>query len=160
MEIRLERVELNQRVKLEKLLQLYLHDLSLYLPFIFNSQTCEYVYNLDKYFNDSDNNFAYFIKSNQELLGFILINKKSDNNYEVGEIFVLSHYRYKNIGEKAIRTIFNTYKGNWVVKAAPLSLIAESFWKKTLDNYTNKNYIVKHTGKYNRVQFYFNNEEL
>ena len=50
MNINLEIVTLEEKEKLKKLLQLYLHDLSLYFPLPFNSITCEYDYNIDKYF--------------------------------------------------------------------------------------------------------------
>ena len=70
MNIELIKVNKNERSKLEKLLQLYLHDLSLYFPLDFDSEKCEYDYDLDKYF---DNDFAYFIKSSNDILGFILI---------------------------------------------------------------------------------------
>lgn len=51
--IKLEKVRLEDRNKLERLLQLYLHDLSLYFPITFNSDICQYEYDLDKYFIDN-----------------------------------------------------------------------------------------------------------
>ena len=45
MNIKLEKVRLEDRNKLERLLQLYLHDLSLYFPITFNSDICQYEYN-------------------------------------------------------------------------------------------------------------------
>jgi len=58
MNINLEIVTLEEKEKLKKLLQLYLHDLSLYFSLPFNSVICEYNYNIDKYFGD---NYAYFM---------------------------------------------------------------------------------------------------
>ena len=52
MEIKIERVKISERKKLENLLQLYLHDLSLYFPIEFNSKTCKYEYDLNKYFEN------------------------------------------------------------------------------------------------------------
>ena len=77
MNINLEIVTLEEKEKLKKLLQLYLHDLSLYFPLPFNSITCEYDYNIDKYFGD---NYAYFIKDNNNILGFILVDDNKNNN--------------------------------------------------------------------------------
>ena len=76
--IKLEKVRLEDRNKLERLLQLYLHDLSLYFPITFNSDICQYEYDLDKYFID---NYAYFIKSDNDILGFVLIDDNRNNNY-------------------------------------------------------------------------------
>ena len=85
MNIKLEKVRLEDRNKLERLLQLYLHDLSLYFPITFNSDICQYEYDLDKYFID---NYAYFIKSDKDILGFVLIDDNGNNNYEISEMFV------------------------------------------------------------------------
>ena len=153
--IKLELVELGERNKLEKLLQLYLHDLSLYFPIPFNSNKCEYEYDLDKYFKD---NYAYFIKRNNEILGFILIDNNKENNYEISEIFILNNYKRNHIGSKVVKQIFNIYRGNWIIKVVPNSKIAESFWINTIKEYTNNNYKEQYTGKYNRLEIYFNND--
>ena len=92
MNIKLEKVRLEDRNKLERLLQLYLHDLSLYFPITFNSDICQYEYDLDKYFID---NYAYFIKNDKDILGFVLIDDNGNNNYEISEIFVLNNYKRK-----------------------------------------------------------------
>ncbi len=47
---------------LERLMQLYLHDISLYFPIDFDEETGLYLYDsLDKYLDDSKN-YGYFIK--------------------------------------------------------------------------------------------------
>ena len=94
MEIAVEKVKNSERKKLERLLQLYLHDLSLYFPISFNSKICEYEYDLNKYFV---NNYAYFIKSNNDILGFVLVDDNLENNYEISEMFVLNNYKGRKI---------------------------------------------------------------
>lgn len=155
--IKLEKVRLEDRNKLERLLQLYLHDLSLYFPITFNSDICQYEYDLDKYFID---NYAYFIKSDNDILGFVLIDDNENNNYEISEIFVLNNYKRNKIGKEVAIKVFDMYKGNWTIKAVPNSNVAESFWKMVVNDYTNKNYIEKYTGKYNRLEIYFSNGDL
>lgn len=56
MNLEIKKVGLKEREKLEKLLQLYLHDLSLYFPIPFNSDECKYEYDLNKYF---ENDYAF-----------------------------------------------------------------------------------------------------
>ena len=148
MNIKLEKVRLEDRNKLERLLQLYLHDLSLYFPITFNSDICQYEYDLDKYFID---NYAYFIKSDKD---------NGNNNYEISEIFVLNNYKRNKIGKEVAIKVFDMYKGNWTIKAVPNSKVAESFWKMVVNDYTNNNYIEKYTGKYNRLEIYFSNGDL
>jgi len=154
MNLEIKKVELTEREKLEKLLQLYLHDLSLYFPIPFNSDECKYEYDLNKYF---ENDYAYFIESDHNILGFILIDDNGNKNYEISEMFVLNNYKGKKIGEQAVTKIFDMYKGNWVIKAVPSSPVAEAFWIKTVKNYTNDNFKLEHTGKYDRAELYFDN---
>ena len=155
MNIEIEKVMPNDRNKLENLLQLYLHDLSFYFPISFNSETCSYEYDLDKYF---DENYAFFIKLKDEILGFILLDINSNNNYEISEIFVLNNYKNNKVGEEAVTKIFDLYKGYWTVKAVPCSPLAESFWNKIINKYTNGAYKLDCVGKYNRNVFYFTNK--
>ena len=64
------------------------------------------------------------------------------------------------IGKEVAIKVFDMYKGNWTIKAVPNSKVAESFWKKVVNDYTNNNYIEKYTGKYNRLEIYFSNGDL
>ena len=155
MNLEIKKVGLKEREKLEKLLQLYLHDLSLYFPISFNSDECKYEYDLNKYF---ENDYAFFIELDHNILGFILVDYNKNNNYEISEMFVLNNYKGHKIGEQAVTKIFDMYKGNWTIKAVPSSPVAESFWKKVVDNYTNGNFKLEHTGKYNRAEIYFSNK--
>lgn len=156
MNIDLEKVTKDEKNNLEKLLQLYLHDLSMYFPITFDSSKCEYVYDdLDKYFTD---NYAYLIKYENDICGFVLVDNNKNSNYEISEMFVLNNYKGKKIGENAVREIFDMYKGNWTIKAVPSSPIAENFWTKTISNYTNGNFKIEHTGKYARAELYFSNK--
>lgn len=154
MNIELIKVNKNEKEKLEKLLQLYLHDLSIYFPLDFDSEKCEYKYDLDKYFN---NDFAYFIKSDNNILGFILIDNNGESNYEISEMFVLNNYKNKKVGTISVIKAFALYKGKWTIKVVPKSEIAEKFWAKVVSEYTNSNYELYHTGKYNRAELYFSN---
>ena len=154
MNLEIKKVELKEREKLEKLLQLYLHDLSLYFPIPFNSDECKYEYDLNKYF---ENDYAYFIESENNILGFVLVDDNGNRNYEISEMFVLNNYKGKKIGEQAVKKIFDMYRGNWGIKAVPLSPVAESFWIKTVKSYTNDNFKLEHTGKYDRAELYFDN---
>ena len=152
--MKLREITIQEQKKLEKLIQLYLHDISKYFKIDFNSNTCEYLYNLSTYFQK---NKAYFIEVNNNIVGFILLDINIDN-YEISEIFILNNYKNNHYGEEAITTIFNMYKGNWIIKAVPNSNIAENFWNKVITKYTKNKYKVIKTGKYNRPEYYFNNE--
>lgn len=143
---------------LERLLQLYLHDVSKYFPIDFDENAGLYLYDsLDKYFNDSKN-YAYFIKLEEKIAGFILVDTTESENI-IQEMFVLNHHKSNGVGKKAVYDILDKYKGNWVIKSLPSSEPAERFWNRTIKEYTNENYHVQHVGKYNRAIFTFNNSD-
>ncbi|HOZ88952.1 MAG TPA: GNAT family N-acetyltransferase [Bacilli bacterium] len=154
-------MELIQLVKkdkkiLERLLQLYLHDISDYFPINFNNQKACYLYDsLLKYF-DNSNNYAYLIKNGEETLGFMLIDQ-IDNEIVMQEMFILNHHKNKGIGQAAVNMVFDKHKGNWLIKSLPCSESSERFWQKVIKSYTNDNFQVDHVGKYNRAVFKFNN---
>lgn len=151
--MKLEEIKIEEKPKLEKLLQLYLHDLSYSFKIEFNNNTCEYLYDLSTYFKE---NKAYFIKIDNNIIGFILLDINKDY-YEISEIFILNNYKKNHYGEQAINIIFDMYKGKWVIKAVPNSNVAELFWNKVINKYTKNNYKVIKTGKYSRPEYYFDN---
>src|SRR5574344_2043818 len=143
----LRKIGLKDKNLLENFIQLYLHDISINFPIDFDSTTCKYDYDLDSYF---EKNVAFFIENEkQEKLGFILIDLLSNTSFEISEMFILNNYKRQGIGEKAIKDIFKKYRGDWIVKAVPLSTVAEKFWNNVINNYTNGNYNIDHIGKYN-----------
>lgn len=156
--MKLVQIQKNEEKILERLLQLYLHDISSHFPIDFDEKKGIYLYDkLDKYF-DNSNNYAYFIKNEENLLGFMLIDS-CDNEMIVQEMFVLNHHKNKGIGKAAAYSIFDKYKGNWIIKSLPCSEPSERFWNRTIKEYTNTKYEIEHIGKYNRAVFRFNNSE-
>lgn len=158
MNIKLVFVKKMEITILEKLLQLYLHDISRYFPIDFDSSNGNYIYgSLDKYF-DNTNNQAYFIKMADKIVGFILVDK-DDDSYVLQEMFVLNNYRNKGFGERAVFSLFDQNRARWTIKSLPCSPLAEKFWNKVINNYMENNYIVEYVGKYNRAVFNFDNNK-
>lgn len=151
--MKLVEIPILEKSKLEKLMQLYLHELSEYFPADYRGNTCEYLYDLSTYFN---NNKSYFIQVEDKIIGFILLDINEDY-YEISEIFIVNNFKKNHYGEQAANEIFNMYPGNWKIKAVPNSPNAEMFWDKVIKRYTNNNYKKEKTGKYNRPEYYFNN---
>lgn len=143
---------------LERLLQLYLHDVSNCFPIDFDENTGLYLYDsLDKYFDDSKN-YAYFIKLEEKIAGFILVDT-DETDIIIQEMFILNHHKNKGIGKLAVYEVLGKNKGSWVIKSLPSSEPAERFWNRTIKEYTNDNYHVEHVGRYNRAIFTFNNRD-
>jgi len=154
--LEIELIKEKCKATLERMLQLYLHDISLYFPIEFDDKTGVYKYDdLDKYFTN-EANYAYFIRYEGNIVGFVLVDVADKQNI-IQEMFVLNNYKSKGIGKDAVINIFNQYRGNWIIRSLPNSSKAENFWNKTIKEYTNNNFKVEHVGKYNRAVFTFNN---
>lgn len=154
--LEIELIKEKCKATLERMLQLYLHDISLYFPIEFDDKTGIYKYDdLDKYFIN-ESNYAYFIRYEGNIVGFVLIDVADKQNI-IQEMFVLNNYKSKGIGKDAVINIFNQYRGNWIIRSLPNSSKAENFWNKTIKEYTNNKFEVEHVGKYKRAVFTFNN---
>ena len=157
MNITLKEIKLDKKHILEKLIQLYLHNISLSFPMGFNSNTGMYDYeDIKKYFNNNENK-AFLILKENAIAGFILIDLLKEKNI-IQEMFVLNNYKRQGIGKKAVRLIFDMFKGNWEVKSLPCSESAEKFWISTIKEYTKNNFHLNYIGKFNRAVLTFNNE--
>ena len=154
--IKLKQVEKQDISLLDNLMQLYLHELSNDFKIDFNNKICKYEYDLKPYF---ENNKAYFILNNNDIVGFILLDINEDS-FEISEIFILNNYKKQGIAKKAVYKLFNMYEGSWVVKAVPNSKTAENFWLNVIKEYTNNKFELEHIGKYERAIFKFKSKKV
>jgi len=98
---------------------------------------------LDDYWTEN-NRFPFFIKVNEKLAGFIMINDypevKIDTNYTLSEFFILYKYRRQGIGKYVVNYVLNKFKGKWQLKYHPKNEISKTFWTKTISEYTSGKY--------------------
>jgi len=144
----LEKVEESKKDILYHLLQFSLYDGSQYIENDLNKE-CLYDYRwFNNYFTDLDRD-AYFIKNNDEYLGFVMVNENLKFNKSgkcIAEFLIMPRYRRNHIGKKVAIDIFNMYDGEWEVQPMENNPIAYAFWKNTINEYTNGNYEVKNDG--------------
>lgn len=154
MDIKLEKVTSEEKAILYNLLQFALYDMSQYVDIDLNeSGFFDYDW-FENYFIDDDRD-AYLIKSNNQLVGFVMVNenlKIYSNGKSIAEFLILPSYRRKQIGKQVAITIFDMYLGNWEVEPIENSITAYKFWQNTIKEYTNNNYEEKNK------MFTFNNK--
>lgn|SRR5574344_56701 len=156
MEIKIEKVKIEEKEILFILLQFALYDGSNYYENNINNKGFfEYKW-FDNYFTD-DNRDAFFIKSNDnKLMGFIMINTHLqilNEGHSIAEFLVLPSLRRHHIGKQAAFKVLNLYKGNWEIEPLENSNEAYCFWNKVVKEYTNNKY------EYTNDIFIINNEE-
>ena len=140
--IKLEKVLIEEKDILFRLLQFALYDGSLYNDNKIGEDGIFPYKWFDNYFTDDDRD-VFFIKDDDKIVGFTMINqymKKFDKGHSVSEFLILPEYRRNHIGKKIAYMVFDMYKGNWEVEPIENSEIACKFWENVVKNYTNNTY--------------------
>ncbi len=138
---KLERVKIEEKDILYRLLQYSLFEESLTDLNEMNSEAIfEYKW-FDNYFSD-ENREAYFIKEqdSNKLLGFAMVNQymqKNEDGHSIAEFMIIPKYRRLKIGKRVAIDLFYMHKGIWKVKPSYDSKSAFLFWKNVIDEYTN-----------------------
>lgn len=147
MNITIEKVTEESKDILFRLLQFALYDGSQYIDNEINSDgVFEYTY-FDAYFTDP-NRSAYFIKLDEKLAGFVMINdyvKTLNTALDkcIAEFLVMPYYRKLGIGKKAAFLAFDLFDGGWETMPMTNNEGANKFWHKTVNEYTNGDYETK-----------------
>lgn len=139
--IELEKVKIEDKDKLYHLLQFALYDGSFYIDNVINDE-CLFDYKwFNNYFTDKTRE-VYFIKYENKIAGFVMINqhlKVLKEGYCIAEFLVLPQYRRNHIGKEAAFKAFNLHN-NWEVQPMDNNNIAYNFWRNIIKEYTNNNY--------------------
>lgn len=98
---------------------------------------------LDHYWTEKER-YAFFIKVNDKLAGFAMINAYAETvdpiNHGIAEFCILPKYRRMGVGRAALFQIFDRIRGKWHLKMHPHNTAAKSFWCNVISEYTNGNY--------------------
>ncbi|MDQ0271430.1 GNAT family N-acetyltransferase [Cytobacillus purgationiresistens] len=134
MYITLQKAEEDKKTILRNLYSFYLHDLSRY--------SSNLDVNEEGFFDFEDLNFfwshqgitPYFIKMEEEIIGFLLLLErpflKKENDFIINDIFILNKYKGKGLASMALKKLFDEKNGQYGVVELQRNLPAISFWKK------------------------------
>jgi predicted acetyltransferase len=101
----------------------------------------EYKY-LDSYWRDTTRH-PYFIKVDEAIAGFVLVNKYSLAEKEansISEFYIRKEFRNKGIGKQVAFKTFDQFRGKWEVRELNENVTAQEFWRKVINEYTNGNF--------------------
>ena len=154
--IQLKPIEKEQRPILENLLQLYLHDISLYYPVNFDNTTGQYIYDVDQYFTQP-NHHGFFIMNQDEIAGFALVTVDCDH-IRPEDVFILNQHKDKGLGTFALNRLFDKFSGHWEIRVVPNSKRSEKLWTRVVKEYTNGNHQTDRVGNYGRLVINFSNK--
>jgi predicted acetyltransferase len=127
---------------LSNLLELYIHDLSEVFPSVQLGDDGRFGYaNLPLYWSEPERRFAFIIKSESRVAGFVLVtcgSPASDdpNVFDIAEFFVARCYRRSGVGRRAAVLLWNRLPGKWIVRVSEGNRDALPFWAHVIAEFT------------------------
>jgi len=177
MKVSITLTDKNTKFVINNLYPLYLHDLSE----IWGWKPNQYgVFEPDETLTLQDQNkvfdiwwekpsilFPYLVTVEDLPAGFALVATPPytyGSEYYLNEFFILRSFRGLGVAEAAAIQVFNLHAGTWELKTNPTdsNKRAQSFWRKTVGNYTPDSYlekIIESTDDGNMLSFSFDNSK-
>jgi predicted acetyltransferase len=140
--IELIRVLKEEEQTLHNLMQFYIYEFSQYIPSITLEENGAYKpFDLTPYWS-SPNHHPFFIKKEEELIGFALVESAEgvDPN-TILEFFIIRKYAGNGYGKIAATEIFKLFPGKWQVTQIEKNEPAKAFWRKTISTFSEGNFI-------------------
>ena len=147
MDITIAPVQKDQKETLRNLLEKYLYEFSQYEPADVNDMGLYGYTYLDNYWTDK-NRYAFFIRVDGKLAGFVMVNNHNDagieakikTDFSMSEFFVMHKYKRMGVGSYAVKYILSRFKGKWQISYAQINKPAAAFWNKVVNEYTKGNF--------------------
>lgn len=122
----------SDRIVLQNLMSMYLHDMSEFAGFLNLCADGTYKYhNLHLYWEREELS-ALLIRIDSEIAGFILSNKPpyipDDCDISIQEFFILKRFRGKGYGLQAASTFFKKFPGRYLIAQLANNKPAIEFW--------------------------------
>jgi predicted acetyltransferase len=141
--LRLDVVREADQSILERLVQLYLHEMSEHHDHEVD-ELGQFVYpGLEKFVREN-HKIAYLFRVKGKLAGFALVKcletVKGDRVYTTTDFFILNTYRGLGIGEEMARMVFDENHGLWQVPIGNEKDKTRLFWRKIVMRYTGRKF--------------------
>ena len=120
------------KAAIANLIQLYLHDLTEFMPFPVGADgRFEYGF-LDRFWR-----FPYFIMQDNEIAGLALVIDECPLTGQspcwfMAEFFVLRAYRGRGVGKAALDLALKAHPGAWHIAVPHANAAAQKFWPRAL----------------------------
>lgn len=123
---------------LANLLELYIHDLSGAFPDVTLGPDGRFGYRrLPLYWTEPDRRFAFLIRADDQVAGFILATRGSPaaedpDVLDVAEFFVLRRHRRSGVGRRAAALLWRRLPGRWTVRVLAANTSGLAFWREVV----------------------------
>jgi predicted acetyltransferase len=140
--INIVRAHKEDKATIQNLGRFYVYEMSRYCGFLPTWETPSnglfQCIDLSSYCEQADR-YAFLIKVDDELAGFVLINKVGstpDVDWNIGEFFIVSKFQGKGVGGYVAEQVFNQFPGIWETSQIPENTAAIEFWDKVVNRYS------------------------
>ncbi len=120
----------SDRPVLEQLLELYLHDFSVFTDGDVDATGRFHYPNLDLYWTEADRH-PFLFRVDGRWAGFALV--RAGAPHDMAEFFVLRKYRRRGVGIVAARSVFARFPGEWQTREMTANTGATDFWRRAID---------------------------
>src|SRR5215213_5011236 len=108
---------------LSNLLELYIHDLSETFPVELGADGRFGYPRLTRYWSEPERHFAFFIRYNARVVGFVLVTRGTPvtddpDVLDVAEFFAARRYRRAGVGRRAALLLWQRLPGAWIVRVS------------------------------------------
>ncbi len=140
--IALDAATLSDAPLLSNLLELYIHDLSEVFHDVELGADGRFGYDeLPLYWSEGEHRFAFLIKLDQRVAGFVLATRGSPASddpdvFDIAEFFVIRRHRRSGVGRRAAFLLWNGLPGKWTVRVSEGNLIGLRFWSGVIAEFT------------------------
>lgn len=128
--VELREVTGETRPVLERLWQLYLHDLSEFRDSHPNEEGLFKTARLDAFLEPSGDRRAYLLAREGRPVGFVLVGGLDSGLHRVDEFFVVRSARRSGVGREAAAAAFARHPGRWAIGFQNENPQAARFWRR------------------------------
>jgi predicted acetyltransferase len=138
--VSIRRVGPEAALLLSNLLEFYIHDMSEVFPVKLGPDGRFGYEKLPGYWSEPDTRYAFLITCAGEIAGFTLVTRGSPatldpTDLDVAEFFVLRSYRRSGVGRRAAGQLWDSVRGNWVVRVSDANRPGLHFWRDVVREY-------------------------
>ncbi|MEH7083662.1 GNAT family N-acetyltransferase [Neobacillus drentensis] len=126
---------------LHNLMQFYIYEFTKFLPEITLEDNGLYrPYDLTEFWI-SPNHHPFFIKQDDELIGFALVESGIEEEpNSILEFFIIQKYAGRGFGKIAAKQLFTIFPGKWQITQIEKNYPAQAFWRNTISKFTGGSY--------------------
>ena len=140
MKIEIQQASVADKLILRHLLQLYLHDFSVYDRVDVDEHGLYDYPRIDHYWTE-DTRYPFLVRVDDHIAGFALVREMEASEvdtltYSIAEFFILRKYRQQGIGKTVAFQLFDRFRGNWYVGQYVSNEPSHVFWRKVIGEYT------------------------